>query len=185
MTTVTDSLQDGRKIPPFVMIEHAVFGRLAPNVFIVYAAIIKHADRHTRCSYPGHKLLAEECRSSVSTVKRAIAVLEREKLIKVSKKGWRFGQKNGRANLYTVLSPTAAKTKSLAAAKTKGKTGGVVHNELGGSSHRAGGVVHTELLTRTNRTRTKEQEKSLPQAEEGKKTGSKNQTSKNQTSEKE
>jgi len=137
-----ESLQDGRKIPAFVMIETAVFGRLTPNSFMVYAAIIKHANNITRVSWPGHSLLAKECRCSVSTVRRAIALLAAEKLIKVRKEG-RVGEQK---NVYTVLSPVTP--------KIKGNREDPGHREQGDCSTRAGTPIpqndELDLRTRLN-----------------------------------
>jgi hypothetical protein len=105
---VKETLKDGRKIPPFVMIETAVFGRVDPNAFTVYAVICKFANNTTRQAWPSHQTIADLAGCSRSTVKKAIATLKKAKLISVKKKG-SVGKEH---NVYTILSP----------AKNKGKT---------------------------------------------------------------
>lgn len=97
----SDQLRDNRKIP-FVMIEYEVLGKFAPPVFAVYVAILKHASFSTREAWPSHQTIAMLAKTSRTTVKKSVAVLEKAGLLSIRKAG-RQGQLH---NVYTVLSPS-------------------------------------------------------------------------------
>jgi DNA-binding transcriptional ArsR family regulator len=80
------------------MIDSGIWAELSPKAKALYIALLRHVDHDTRCCWPTVDLLSREAGLSERTVSYGLRELERRKLVKT----WRRGFKTKSKNLYYI-----------------------------------------------------------------------------------
>jgi hypothetical protein len=86
--------------------------RIGLSAFAVYGVLCRYAHNTTQRCFPSQKTIADIINCSPTTVRKALALLQEEKLISVAQKG-KLGR---RFNIYTLLE--TAKTKGVTRSKS-------------------------------------------------------------------
>jgi helix-turn-helix protein len=93
------------------IIDHDLF-RIGLAGFAVYGVLCRFADNRSQRCFPSQKTIADIINCSPTTVRKGLALLQKEKLISVAQKG-KLGR---RFNIYTLLE--TAKTKGVTRSKS-------------------------------------------------------------------